>query len=230
MEVGAQVLLMDEDTCATNFMIRDSKMQQLVNKEDEPITTFIDKVKQLYLEHSISTILVLGGVGEYFDVSDQVIQMIDYMPSDVTSKAHQIAEKFPAKRQVEDESCPIQIHERIPIAESIDPLNEHGKFSIFAKEVYRLNFGRYIIDLTDLEQLIELSQTKAIGFAIEYSKKYIDRKTPLCEVSQRVIKDIELHGIDIISDRISGHFAWFRHLELAFVLNRLRSLDVIQKD
>lgn len=59
-------------------------MQQLVNKEDEPITTFIDKVKQLYLEKNISTVLILGGVGDYFDVSDQVIQMIKYKPYDVT--------------------------------------------------------------------------------------------------------------------------------------------------
>ncbi len=95
---------MDEDTCATNFMIRDAKMQQLVNKEDEPITTFIDKVKQLYLEKNISTVLVLGGVGDYFDVSDQVIQMINYRPLDMTFRAHEIADLFPAKRKVEDEA------------------------------------------------------------------------------------------------------------------------------
>jgi len=230
IEVGAEVLLMDEDTCATNFMIRDSKMQQLVNKEDEPITTFIDKVKQLYLEKNISTVLVLGGVGDYFDVSDQVIQMINYRPLDMTSQAHKIADMFPAKRKVEDEAYPFQSRERIPISESIDPLNEYGKFAIYAKEVHRLNFGKQVIDLTDLEQLIELSQTKALGFAIEYAKKYVDKKTPLREVVHRVIKDIDENGIDVISDKISGHFAWFRKFELAFTFNRLRGFDVIQKD
>jgi predicted ABC-class ATPase len=229
IEVGAEVLLMDEDTCATNFMIRDSKMQQLVNKEDEPITTFIDKVKQLYLEKNISTILVLGGVGDYFDVSDQVIQMINYRPSDVTLLAHKIADRFPTKRKVEDETYPFHIQERIPISESIDLLNEYRKFAIYAKEVHRLNFGKQVIDLTDLEQLIELSQTKAIGYAIEYAKKYIDKRTPLREVVHRVIKDIDENGIDVISDKISGHFARFRGLELAFTLNRLRGFNVIQK-
>jgi len=95
--VGARLLLMDEDTCATNFMIRDSKMQQLVNKRDEPITTFIDRVKQLHTDNGISTILVLGGVGDYFDVSDQVVQMINYQPHDVTSRAHEIAQQSPLK-------------------------------------------------------------------------------------------------------------------------------------
>jgi predicted ABC-class ATPase len=229
IEAGAEVLLMDEDTCATNFMIRDSKMQQLVNKEDEPITTFIDKVKQLYVEKNISTVLVLGGIGDYFDVSDQVIQMINYKPLDMTSQAHKIAELFPTKRKVEDEAHPFQNRERIPIPESINPLNEYVKFAIYAKEVHRLNFGKEVIDLTDLEQLIELSQTKALGFAIEYAKKYMDKKTPLREVIFQVIKDIDENGIDVISDQISGHFAWFRGLELAFTLNRLRGFDVVQK-
>ena len=149
---------------------------------------------------------------------------------DVTSKAHKIASLFPAKRKVEDEAYPFHIHERIQVSESIVPLNEYGKFSIYAKEVHRLNFGKHVIDLTDIEQLIELSQTKALGYAIEYSKKYIDDKTPLREVVQRVIRDINEYGIDIISDKISGHFAWFRGLELVFTLNRLRGFDVIQKE
>ena len=230
VEAGAEVLLMDEDTCATNFMIRDSKMQQLIKKEDEPITTFIDKVKQLYLEKNISTVLVLGGVGDYFDVSDQVIQMMNYEPFDVTSQAHEIADMFPGKREVEDKAYPFHVRERLPRPESIVPLNKYGKFSVNAKEVHRIHFGKYDIDLTDLEQLMELSQTKALGYALEYSKKYMDGQNTLRKVVDHVMKDIEVHGIDIISNRISGHFAWFRGLELAFTLNRLRSFDVNQKD
>jgi len=230
IEAGAGVLLMDEDTCATNFMIRDSKMQQLVNKEDEPITTFIDKVKQLYLEKNISTILVLGGVGDYFDVSDHVIQMINYRPSNVTAQAHKIAEKSEIKRNIEDETYPFNIRERIPISETIDSHNKYGKFTIYAKEVNRLNFGKQVIDLTDIEQLIELSQTKALGFAIEYAKQYMDKNMTLAEIAQLVENDMENNGIDVISDKISGHFAWFRGLELAFALNRMRSLDVNQKN
>ncbi|MCK4863823.1 MAG: ABC-ATPase domain-containing protein [Gammaproteobacteria bacterium] len=229
IEIGAEILLMDEDTCATNFMIRDSKMQQLVNKSDEPITAFIDKVKQLYREKGISTILVLGGVGDYFDVSDQVIQMINYQPFDVTDRAHQIAADSPTKRLFESEEIPLHIHERIPLANSIVPVNEHGKFSIYAKEVHRLYFGRNVIDLTDVEQLIELSQTKAIGYAIEYAKKYMDNKKTLRDVIEQVVFDIEDKGLDVISDKISGHFAMFRTFELAFAMNRLGDFDVMQK-
>ena len=228
VEAKAEVLMMDEDTCATNFMIRDRKMQELVNKKDEPITTFIDKVKQLYMEKKISTILVLGGVGDYFDVSDQVIQMINYQPLDKTSIAHEIAGRFSVKRNIEDETYPFPDQSRIPLAESIDPSNAYGKFAIYAREINRLNFGKQVIDLTDLEQLVELSQTKALGFAIEYAKNYMDGETPLSDVVGKLIKDIDENGLDILSKKISGHFASFRGIELALTLNRLRGFKVIK--
>jgi predicted ABC-class ATPase len=229
LEAGARVLLMDEDTCAANFMIRDSKMQQLVDKREEPITPFIDRAKHLYLEKNISTVLVLGGVGDYFDVADHVIQMIDYQPCNVTETAHRIAANAPAKRITEDEYRPLKIRERSPVSASIDAFNDYGKRRIFAKEVHRLNFGKQVVDLTDVEQLVEASQTRAIGYAIEYAKKYMDANTPLRKIVQRVTKDIEDQDLDMISDRISGYLAGFRGHELAFTLNRFRGLEVVQR-
>jgi predicted ABC-class ATPase len=229
IEMGANNLLMDEDTCATNFMIRDNKMQQLVKKADEPITTFIDKVKPLYSEKNISTILVLGGAGDYFNVADQVIQMKQYKPLDVTHKAHEIVRMSPEKRTKEDEGYPFSTIDRIPLFKSIDPCNVYGKKGIYTSEVHRLTFGGDIIDMTDIEQLIELSQTKAIGYALDYARKYMDEKTSLKEIIDHVMNDIEEKGLDILSDKISGNFAWFRGLELAFAFNRLRGVDVIQR-
>ncbi len=229
-EMGAKVLLMDEDTCAANFMIRDAKMQQLVRREDEPITPFIDTVKQLYAQKQISSILVLGGVGDYFDVSDHVVQMIQYQPKDVTRQAHAIAKASPINVVAEEDKHSFRIRERILRPESITPRNAYGKKAIYAKEVHTLNFGRHTIDLTDLEQLTELSQTKAIGYALDYARKYMDGKSSLKEIIEKVLRDIEEQGLDILSDRISGHFAEFRPFELAFAMNRLRSLVVTQKN
>lgn len=227
MESGAEVLLMDEDTCAANFIIRDYKMQQLVRKDDEPITPFIDRVKGLYKEKNISTVLVLGGVGDYFDVADQVIQVKNYRPLDVTGKAHAIADRFPAKRHAECGAHAFYVRPRVPLPESLDPLNEYGKKRIVARNVHFLNYGKQIIDLTDLEQLMELSQTTAIGHALEYAKTYMDGHTPLPDIVKRVMADIEEKGLDVISPRISGHLAGFRGLELAFAFNRLRGIEMI---
>ncbi len=87
VDSGAKLLLIDEDRSATNFMIRDSKMKALIQRE--PITPFTDRVREL-AENGISTILVIGGSGEYLGVADRVYLMDEYRISDVTAHAGQI--------------------------------------------------------------------------------------------------------------------------------------------
>ena len=91
IEAGAAGLLLDEDTSATNFMVRDARMQALVQKEHEPITPFLDRVRELYERLGVSTVLAMGGCGDYFDVADRVVMMREYRPVDVTAEAEQIA-------------------------------------------------------------------------------------------------------------------------------------------
>ena len=100
---------------------------------------------------------------------------------------------------------------------------------LFAKEMTRIHFGRNSIDLTDLEQLIELAQTKAICFALDYSRRYVDKKRTLKEIVELVINDIDTKGLDVISEQINGNFAAFRSFEMASAMNRMRGFTVIQK-
>ena len=101
LEVGATTLLLDEDTSATNFMVRDSRMQALVHKEHEPITPFLDRVRELYDTLGVSTVLVMGGSGDYLEAADQVIMMDQYRPAVVTDKAQHIIKAFPTSRKAE---------------------------------------------------------------------------------------------------------------------------------
>jgi predicted ABC-class ATPase len=229
LEAGAAVLLMDEDTCATNFMIRDHKMQQLVHTSDEPITTFIDRVNDLHDHNGISTILVLGGIGDYFNVADHVIQMKHYLAQDVTERAVHIAQTDQQKRISEPGKTRIEVTERTPLADSIDATNQYGKKGIYAKETYRIHFGGKEIDLIDLEQLYELSQTRAIAFAMHYAQQYMDGKTTLKTVVNNVIQDITKNGLDILDAYASPNFAAFRAIELALTLNRMRGFIAVQK-
>ncbi len=226
IEAGTKVLLMDEDTCATNFMIRDQKMQKLVKKDDEPITTFIDKVGDLYESKGISTVLVLGGIGDYFDVSNTVIQMRNYKPIDVTVKAREISGSASDKRLYEGKEHKINLNKRVPVKDCINPYNDYNRKSIYSTEINRIHFGKNIIDLTDMEQLVELSQTKAISEAILYISKYIDDKTPLKGIIDYLMLQIEKDGLDILNNKPSGYFACFRGLELAFAINRLRNFKI----
>lgn len=99
--MGAKLLLLNEDTSATNFIIRDRLMQELVAKEKEPIMPFIDKARLLYKDYGVSTCLVIGGSGDYFEVSDTVIMMDEYRPREATSEAVRIASLHPTGRAKE---------------------------------------------------------------------------------------------------------------------------------
>jgi len=229
LEVGAQVLLIDEDTSATNFMIRDRRMQELVSKDKEPITPFIDKIRQIYHDLDISTILAIGGSGDYFDVADLVICMVEYKPYDLTVKARTIAEKHRSGRIPEGGESFGRIIERIPLAHSFDPSKGKREVKISSKGLQSIVFGTHAIDLGAVEQLVDISQTRAIGGAIYYATKYMDGRRTLEEIINAVLKGTKENGLDVLGHRPAGDYAEFRGLEFAAAINRLRTLSVRKK-
>jgi predicted ABC-class ATPase len=226
LELGAQVLLIDEDTSATNFMIRDHRMQELVSKDKEPITPFIDKVRQLYSELGVSTILVIGGSGDYFDVADSVICMVEYRPYEVTERAHFIADKYRAERRSEGGEHFGIVLRRVPLAHSFDPSRGRREVKISPKGLQSIAFGTHSIDLWALDQLVDTSQTKAVGDAIYYATKYMDGKMTMRDIADAVLADIQAKGLDVLSPGPVGDYAFFRALELGAAINRLRTLAV----
>ncbi len=229
LEVGADALLIDEDTTATNFMIRDHRMQELVAKNNEPINPFIDKVKSLFREHRVSTVLVIGGSGDYFDVADRVIRMTEYKPEEVTEEAKEIADRFKTERVVEGGDYFGVLTDRIPIRESVDAAKGKRKAKISQKGLHSIKFGKNLIDISALEQLVDMSQTNAIGDAIVYSKRYMDGVKTLREITSLVMMDIARNGLDVLKKKVAGDYAEFRSLELAAAINRLRTLHMEQK-
>jgi predicted ABC-class ATPase len=228
IESGATVLLMDEDTCATNFMIRDKRMQELVPKRNEPITAFVDAVRGLYEDHGISTILVMGGSGDYFSVADHVIQMTEFVAHDVTERAHGIAERFATDRAREGDRSIKRPRRRFPLQAGLDPHNEYGHFRITASAPSQLVFGRTQVDLSDVEQLVERTQTRAIGRAILHTLQYMDGTKDVAQVVAQVLQEIHGGGLDVLDEHLTGDLAAFRGLEFAAALNRIRTLQVRQ--
>jgi len=226
LELGAEVLLIDEDTSATNFMIRDHRMQQLVSKDREPITPFLDKVLQLRRELGVSTILVMGGSGDYFDVADTVICMVEYAPVDVTGEALAIAGKHRAERMPEGGERFGSPTGRMPLARSFDPSKGKREVKISPKGLHSIAFGTHTIDLGCVEQLVDGSQTRAIGDAVHYATRYMDGKRTMGEIVGMVGADIASRGLDVLSPRPVGDYAEFRALELGAAINRLRTLAV----
>lgn len=227
LEAGAQTLLIDEDTAATNFMIRDHRMQLLVAKDREPITPLIDRVRPLYEELGVSTVLVIGGSGDYFDVANTVIAMQEYLPHEVTAQAKTIAAEHPSQRQREVDDSFGPLLSRIPLPESLDPRRGRREVSVKTHGLRTVLFGEQTIDLAAVEQLVDASQTRALAAALLYAREnYIDGKRSLREILDLIMRDIAQHGLDSLDRRLVGDHALFRSFELAAALNRLRSLQV----
>lgn len=225
LEVGATLLLIDEDTSATNFMIRDERMQKLVPKEFEPITPFIDKAGQLFRDYGVSVILVIGGSGDYFDVAHHVVCMVNYEPRDVTERARAIASEHVARRACEGGESFGTLKHRVPLVRGVDA-RRRGKVKIKARGVRAIEFGSETIDLSSMEQLVDESQTRAIGHALDYATRYMDGRATVREVVERVMEDVRREGLDVIGPPNRGDLAAFRGFELAAAMNRLRTFTV----
>jgi len=229
LEVRCRLLLIDEDTSATNFMIRDHRMQELVARESEPITCFLDRVRQIYDELGVSTIIVVGGSGDYFDVADHVIMMDCYLPRDVTDRAAAIADKYRAERSSEAAGPFGRVTARMPLKKSFDFRGRRGKVSV--KGLHTVLFGSLPLDLSAVEQLVDPAQTRAIADAIVFVRdRYVDGGRTILDVVDRVTKDMTERSLNILDRRRLGAYAMPRSVELAAAVNRLRSLQVCRKE
>ncbi|MFB5660490.1 ABC-ATPase domain-containing protein [Alteribacillus sp. HJP-4] len=228
LEAGTNCLLIDEDTSATNFMIRDGRMQALVAKDKEPITPFIDKVNSLYTDHGVSTILVVGGAGDYFDVADSVVMLEEYRPTDVTKKAKEIAALYGSSRQMEAGSNFGPISERV-IQTNCFQSKKGKKSKVAAKGKQTILYGRDAIDLTGVEQLLNSSQTNAIANMIQYACRYLEENASMEEVLQFLEAEVSEYGLDRVSPFFGSHpgdMAMPRRYEIAAAINRHRRLVV----
>ncbi|MGH0029474.1 MAG: ABC-ATPase domain-containing protein [Myxococcota bacterium] len=232
IEAGASGLLLDEDTSATNFMVRDARMQALVHRDDEPITPFVDRVRELFDVAGVSTVLVMGGCGDYFEPADRVLRMRDFRPEDATDEAKRIARESPSRRAVEPAAPFAKPAPRVPLRAGFDASRGRRDVKIDAKARDEILYGRESIDLRGLEQLVDRSQTRAIGHAIHRAvERWIDDATPLPEVLDAIEDWLDHEGLDGLDpfhrpDHHPGSYARPRRFEIAGAIGRLRTLRV----
>nr|MDK8533379.1 ABC-ATPase domain-containing protein [Gleimia europaea] len=225
VEVGCPVLLVDEDTSATNLMIRDERMRALVADEKEPITPFVDRIGGL-ARAGVSTILVMGGSGDYLDVADLVLMMDSYVAHDVTQKAREVVAAQPRERMdVEDFPA---VKQRVML-----PLKAHGgKAKTKAKGLDSISLDRQDIDVSNVEQIVDGGQTEAIAWAIRAltdgeRATAFDGETTLADALRALDEIIEQHGLDGLGGpEKSAFMVRPRMVDLAAALNRYRSIRI----
>ena len=222
LEIGTSLLLVDEDTSATNFMIRDERMRELVSKE--PISPFIDLVRPLRDSLGVSTVVVVGGVGDYLDVADRVILMEDYGLQDATARAHEVRERFPARVPPKSGAASRPRGRRVR-ASSID-LRRGRRETARGRGPYTIELGREQVNLSNLEQLAEAGQTEAIARIIgEFAAGNASREVQA--VVNGALGSVRENGLDSLGN-FRGHpgeLSLPRAQEVAAAINRIRSLE-----
>ena len=225
MEAGTRLLLMDEDTSATNFMVRDELMQRVIHRDMEPITPFIDRVRELYERHGISTILVAGSSGAYFHVADCIIQMDQYVPRDITALAKREAGRFPCSG-AGLEPAPPPDFDRCP-KPSPELCGDRVKLKALGRD--GISVGHETIGLRYVEQLTDAEQTAALGWCLLYAQRELmDGRHTLQQIVEALERLLEQQGLTALCGG-RGEVPFLarpRRQEIFACLNRYRGLKL----
>lgn len=241
MEAGSHLFLLDEDTSATNFMVRDAFMQQVIQREKEPITPFLERAEDLYKKAGISTILVAGSSGAFFHIADTIIQMDNYVPKDITASVKKLCCQYPLPSvSVTDFQLPHSHRIMSRPAESSKRLRHNSRGNHSDSDATRperlktrisgtdsFSLGKQKIDLRYTEQLIDTEQTAALGLLLKYAVEHLaDGRRTLPEIVQFLWKNLSSHGLSFFTEnqKISCGYATPRIQEIYACLNRYRGL------
>ena len=231
IEQGCEVLLLDEDTSATNFMMRDVRMAELVSSELEPITPLLHRIRALSTDRGVSTVVVVGGTGEYFGVCDRVIAMKNWRASDVTDKAKAIAAKYGDNGRA-GETDGVSSSAYPPLRKRVyDPIASNARHKVAS--LHSILIDEEMLDLSGIEQLVEIGQTNAISMAVEAFAKRMKSSARwhnvTFETALRMLdEEMTMGGLDVLGGNKRGDMSRPRVMELAAALNRYRAGRFVQ--
>ena len=228
IEAGATALLIDEDTSATNFMIRDELMQRVIARDKEPITPYIERVRELKEAYGISTVLVAGSCGAYIDVADTIIQMDSYLPRDITAFAKELAADYPSVAQAPRQKEAPDFDRR-PVKHP--DVYYKGQIKCKVQGMESISVSKETIDLRYVEQLVDSGQLQTLGYVMRYMEESgFDGTQTLQQLIDRLYEKLEKEGFFALFAKgrkerdLPGNLAMPRREELFACMNRYRKL------
>ncbi len=225
IDAGAKLLLMDEDTCATNFMVRDERMARLIPGDKEPIIPLVSRVRELYKNYGVSTIMVVGGLGAFIDVADHIILMDNYQARDATTEAKTIASEIPYPIPPADPIKPFR--RRLWLSSSLKPAR---KPKVKVKTSDRIIYGKEEIFFPSIDYIPTRSCLSAIGdIMLHLSTGKLGEKIRPEDLDflWSLWFDGDWSGVRrLIGKRLPYRFAAVRPMDVAMVVNRYRGLEV----
>ncbi len=217
-EAGAKAFLIDEDTSATNFMLRDELMQQIISRDKEPITPFIERARALYEKAQISTVMVAGSSGAYFYIADTIVQMDCYRPFDITERTKEACSRFGEDPTADAPGFKLPAEGRKLVTSGTGKAGRNGrpgdrggdgrggrgrderiKTKTHGKDT--LQVGREEVDLRFVEQLIHNEQTAALAQIVRYCvEKQLFARHSVKQIVDIVMEEIDRGGLPAVSD------------------------------
>lgn len=232
LEAGCKTLLIDEDSSATNLLVRDQRMQTLIR--NEPITPLISKVSALYNQHGVSTVIVIGGLGDWLAVANRIVAMDSYVPRDITTPAQEIVRQFPGMVMQDTAygSMPKRSF-KVDLQGLKSPFASRKRFIAMRSQIRDAvddpSQAESGVDLESLDQIVEIGQSRTIAVLLQR----IAGQTGAQRLSlNELFKRLEmLIGVDkcSLASLEGGDLVAVRPLELAAALSRLRGA-VLQVD
>lgn len=225
LESGSSLILIDEDTSATNFMVRDQLMAKVITSGEEPITPFISRVRGMYEELGVSSVIVAGSSGAYFHVADTVIQMKEYVPIDITQRAKDAAKDYAG--ELGEKGFPSYNDKRCPKPDMA--LKKDDRIKIRASGTSELSLSKENVELRYLEQLKDQEQTAALAYLLKYAElKLMDGKKSLRQMGDMLEEQLSKGGLESLFERgeVSAQLARPRKQEIMACMNRYRRLDI----
>lgn len=222
VEAGSRLFLIDEDTSATNFMVRDELMQKVIVREKEPITPFIERTRDLYEKAGISTIMVAGSSGAFFYIADHILMMDCYRVADVTETVRKVCGDYPApSTQAPGFKVP-EFRRVLPVFRRSGGRYEHMKLKAFGVE--SISLDRENVDVRYLEQLIDQEQTTALAYLLRYClEEVLDGKKTVRQTVRTVMELLEIKGWEAFCGAyVPCGLAMPRAQEVFACLNRFR--------
>lgn len=230
LESGSSLILIDEDTSATNFMVRDRLMAQVITPGEEPITPFISRVRGMYEDLGVSSVIVAGSSGAFFHMADTIIQMKEYVPIDITQKAKEAAAAY-EDRGAEDaddaRKFPPFNRKRCPGPDMA--LRKEDRIKMKAMGTSEISICKENVELRYLEQLKDQEQSMALAYLLKYAQlKMMDGRKDLRQIGDLLEEQLNGSGLESLFERgdVSSQLARPRKQEILACINRYRKLKI----
>ncbi|MCI9013215.1 MAG: ABC-ATPase domain-containing protein [Lachnospiraceae bacterium] len=230
LESGSSLILIDEDTSATNFMVRDRLMAQVITPGEEPITPFISRVRGMYEDLGVSSVIVAGSSGAFFHMADTIIQMKEYVPIDITQKAKEAAaacEDMGAEDADDARKFPPFNRKRCPGPDMA--LRKEDRIKMKAMGISEISICKENVELRYLEQLKDQEQSMALAYLLKYAQlKMMDGRKDLRQIGDLLEEQLDGSGLESLFERgdVSSQLARPRKQEILACINRYRKLKI----